>query len=127
VRDLPRKLTLFDGAALLVGSVIGSGIFVVPSLIAHRVPEPGLVIGIWLFSGTAGFRRVTIRPFLGALERVSGSIPHPKGEITIALQQHEGILEAEVSLPEGISGEFVWKGERREIGPGRTRLRMGVR
>jgi hypothetical protein len=25
-RDLPRRLNLFDGAALLVGSVIGSGI-----------------------------------------------------------------------------------------------------
>jgi APA family basic amino acid/polyamine antiporter len=49
--DLPRKLTLFDGAALLVGSVIGSGIFVVPSLIAQRIHEPGLVIAIWLFSG----------------------------------------------------------------------------
>ncbi len=34
-----------------MGSVIGSGIFVVPSLIAQRVPEPGLVIAIWLFSG----------------------------------------------------------------------------
>ncbi len=44
-------LTLFDGAALLVGAVIGSGIFVVPSLIAQHVPEPGLVIGIWVFSG----------------------------------------------------------------------------
>jgi basic amino acid/polyamine antiporter, APA family len=51
MRELPRTLTLFDGAALLVGTVIGSGIFVVPSLIAQRVPEPGLVIGIWLFSG----------------------------------------------------------------------------
>jgi APA family basic amino acid/polyamine antiporter len=50
-RALPRTLTLFDGAALLVGSVIGSGIFVVPSLIAQRVPEPGLVIAIWLCSG----------------------------------------------------------------------------
>src|SRR5262249_9196574 len=49
--DLPRKLNRFDGVALLVGSVIGSGIFVVPSLIAQRVPEPGLVIGIWIFSG----------------------------------------------------------------------------
>jgi APA family basic amino acid/polyamine antiporter len=49
--ELPRKLTLFDGVALLVGSVIGSGIFVVPSLIAQRVPEPGVVIGIWIFSG----------------------------------------------------------------------------
>ena len=49
--ELRRSLTFFDGAALLVGSVIGSGIFVVPSLIAQRVPEPGLVIGIWIFSG----------------------------------------------------------------------------
>ena len=37
-RELPRRLTLFDGAALLVGGVIGSGIFVVPSLIARHVP-----------------------------------------------------------------------------------------
>jgi len=50
-RDLPRRLTLFDCAALLVGTVIGSGIFVVPSLIAQRVPEPGFVIAIWLCSG----------------------------------------------------------------------------
>ena len=49
--DLPRKLTLIDGALLLVGTVIGSGIFVVPSLIAQRIPEPGLVIAIWLCSG----------------------------------------------------------------------------
>ena len=49
--ELPRKLTLFDSAALLVGAVVGSGIFVVPSLIARHVPEPGLVIAIWLFSG----------------------------------------------------------------------------
>jgi hypothetical protein len=28
--ELPRRLTLFDGAALLVGAVIGSGIFVGP-------------------------------------------------------------------------------------------------
>jgi APA family basic amino acid/polyamine antiporter len=51
VTDLPRRLGFFDGAALLVGSVIGSGIFVVPTLIAQRVPEPGLVIAIWIFSG----------------------------------------------------------------------------
>ena len=51
MRELPRKLNLFDGAALLVGTVIGSGIFVVPSLIAQRIPEPGLVIAIWIFSG----------------------------------------------------------------------------
>jgi len=49
--ELLRKLTAFDGAALLVGSVIGSGIFVVPSLVAQRVREPGLVVALWVFSG----------------------------------------------------------------------------
>ena len=49
--DLRRRLNLFDGAALLVGSVIGSGIFVVPGIIAQRIPEPGVVIAIWVFSG----------------------------------------------------------------------------
>ena len=49
--ELPRRLGLLDSTALLVGSVIGSGIFVVPSLIAKRIPEPGLVLAIWIFSG----------------------------------------------------------------------------
>ncbi len=57
--ELPRKLTLFDGAALLVGGVIGSGIFVVPSLIARHVPEPGLVLFIWTFSGLLVLSQVT--------------------------------------------------------------------
>jgi len=49
--ELARRLGRFDAALLLVGSVIGSGIFVVPSLIARRIPEPGLVIAIWVFCG----------------------------------------------------------------------------
>jgi APA family basic amino acid/polyamine antiporter len=49
--DLPRRLGVVDGAAILVGAVIGSGIFMVPSLIARRIPEPGLVLAIWFFCG----------------------------------------------------------------------------
>ncbi len=49
--ELPRKLGLLDAALLLVGSVVGSGIFVVPSLIARRIHEPGLVIAVWVFCG----------------------------------------------------------------------------
>ena len=51
MKELPRKLGLLDTALLLVGAVIGSGIFVVPSLMAKRIPEPGLVMAIWVFSG----------------------------------------------------------------------------
>src|ERR1700752_1381207 len=72
--DLPRKLTLFDGTALLVGSVIGSGIFVVPSLTPQRVPEPGLVIGIWIFSGLLVLCGALTLAELGAMLPQSGGL-----------------------------------------------------
>lgn len=72
--ELPRKLTLFDGAALLVGSVIGSGIFVVPGLIAQRVPEPGLVIAIWVFSGLLVLCGALTLAELGAMFPESGGL-----------------------------------------------------
>lgn len=72
--DLPRKLTLFDGTALLVGSVIGSGIFVVPSLIARHVPEPGLAIGIWVFSGLLVLCGALTLAELGAMLPQSGGL-----------------------------------------------------
>jgi APA family basic amino acid/polyamine antiporter len=72
--DLSRRLTLFDGTTLLVGSVIGSGIFVVPSLIAQRVPEPGLVIGIWIFSGLLVLCGALTLAELGAMLPESGGL-----------------------------------------------------
>jgi hypothetical protein len=69
-----------------------------------------------------GFRRVIVRPFLGKLTRASGAIPHPKGEIAVRLALRNGELEAEVGLPPGIDGDFVWKGERRPLRPGANKL-----
>jgi APA family basic amino acid/polyamine antiporter len=73
VSELPRKLGFPDGALLLIGSVIGSGIFVVPSLIARRVPEPGLVIGIWVFSG------LLVLAGAFALAELGAMLPHSGG------------------------------------------------
>jgi APA family basic amino acid/polyamine antiporter len=72
--SLPRRLGLLDGAALLVGSVIGSGIFVVPKLIAERVPEPGLVIAIWVFSGLLVVCGALTLAELGAMLPESGGL-----------------------------------------------------
>ena len=72
--ELPRKLGFFDGAALLVGSVIGSGIFVVPTLIAQKVPEPGVVIGIWIFSGLLVLCGALTLAELGAMLPESGGL-----------------------------------------------------
>jgi basic amino acid/polyamine antiporter, APA family len=72
--ELPRKLSFVDGAALLVGSVIGSGIFVVPRLIAQRIPEPGLVIAIWIFSGLLVLCGALTLAELGAMLPRSGGL-----------------------------------------------------
>jgi alpha-L-rhamnosidase len=73
-------------------------------------------------SAAPGFRRVVVRPFLGKLQKVSGSIPHPNGEISVSLKRKGAGLEAEVSLPEGVEGEFHWQGQTRKISPGVNHL-----
>lgn len=49
--ELRRELNLLDCITLVVGSVIGSGIFLVPQSVARHLPESGLIFGVWLFSG----------------------------------------------------------------------------
>ena len=75
-------------------------------------------------SAAPGFRRVSIRPFLGRLARVSGSVPHPKGEVAVSLRRDGETLEAEVTLPEGIDGELIWHGQSRTLASGRTTTRL---
>ncbi len=75
-------------------------------------------------SAAPGFERVVVRPFLGDLKKVSGAIPHPKGEVAVSLALNGGKLEAEVSLPAGVGGEFIWKGSTRVLTPGKNTLRF---
>ena len=49
--QLHRRLRLFDAAMLVVGSMIGSGIFFVLSYMAQQVETPGLLLGLWAFGG----------------------------------------------------------------------------
>jgi hypothetical protein len=67
---------------------------------------------------------VLIQPSLGKLTRVSGAIPHPKGEVAVSLALRNGKLEAEVTLPAGVDGEFVWQGQRHPLASGSTRLSL---
>lgn len=68
------------------------------------------------------FSRVLVRPFLGPLQRVSGSVPHPKGAIDVALERTAAGLKASVTLPPGVPGEFVWKSARHPLRPGPNAL-----
>lgn len=71
-------------------------------------------------SAAPGFRRIVIRPFPGKLENVSGTIPHPKGEVAVQLKRSGTKLDATVTLPAGVDGEFVWNGQRRTLRAGQN-------
>jgi len=75
-------------------------------------------------SAAPGFARVVIRPFLGKLTHLSGAIPHPKGEIAVTLTLDNGKLEAGVTLPAGVEGQFEWHGQTRDLHSGENHLTL---
>jgi len=48
---LARKLGPFDATMLVMGGIIGSGIFVTPAEVARHVDTPLLIVGVWLLGG----------------------------------------------------------------------------
>lgn len=46
-----RSLTLFDGTLLVIGSMIGSGIFIVSADITRHVGSAGWLIAVWIITG----------------------------------------------------------------------------
>jgi alpha-L-rhamnosidase len=68
--------------------------------------------------GGFGFDRVRISPQLGSMKEAKASMVHPKGRIEVALQQAGPGLKANVTLPAGVNGEFVYAGKSRELRPG---------
>ena len=58
-----------------------------------------------------GFKKVKIEPHLGELKNVKGKMPHPNGSILANYQFVNGKWNIEITLPEKISGRFIWKGK----------------
>jgi len=53
VEVLPRVLGPFDAVTIVVGSIIGSGIFLKVSNIDAQVPSFGAIMAVWLLGGAA--------------------------------------------------------------------------
>jgi basic amino acid/polyamine antiporter, APA family len=50
-RELARRLGPFDATMLVMGGIIGSGIFVTPAEVARHVDTPLLIVGVWILGG----------------------------------------------------------------------------
>src|SRR5690242_6849044 len=48
---LARRLGAFDATMIVMGGIIGAGIFVNPSVVARQVHTPALVLGAWIIGG----------------------------------------------------------------------------
>jgi basic amino acid/polyamine antiporter, APA family len=51
---LARQLGLFDATMLVMGGIVGSGIFMNPYVVAQQVHTPTLILGAWIFGGVIG-------------------------------------------------------------------------
>jgi alpha-L-rhamnosidase len=72
-----------------------------------------------------GFARVRIAPALGTLQRVEAAMPHPAGEIEVRLVRTavNGIT-ADISLPPGVPGRFLWNGREVPLRAGRQQVKL---
>jgi APA family basic amino acid/polyamine antiporter len=53
--ELPRVLGLWDVVSIVIGGVIGSGIFLVPAEIARGVGAPLLIFAVWIAGGLLSY------------------------------------------------------------------------
>jgi APA family basic amino acid/polyamine antiporter len=48
---LARRLTLFDATMIVMGGIVGAGIFMNPAVVAQEVGTPGAALGAWAVGG----------------------------------------------------------------------------
>jgi APA family basic amino acid/polyamine antiporter len=70
--DLPRSLGMLDATAIVIGIVIGSGIFVLPNLIARSLPSAPAILAVWVVAGVLSFFGALAYAELGAMLPATG-------------------------------------------------------
>jgi len=71
---LKRRLNLLDATLLIIGNVVGAGIFTTSGFLAGELPQPLFFIGIWIIGG--------LLTLCGALTyaEMAGMFPHSGGD-----------------------------------------------
>jgi len=69
---LPRKLGLLDSISIVVGVMIGSAIFIVPSAVAQNLPAAEWILAAWTLAGLLSFFGALAFAELGAMMPLTG-------------------------------------------------------
>jgi basic amino acid/polyamine antiporter, APA family len=72
VGNLQRNIGLFGAVSIIIGSVIGSGIFMKPATIASQVGSPFWIIMVWLVAGVMSIMGALINAEIGTMFPESG-------------------------------------------------------
>src|SRR4051794_10318012 len=71
--SLARELGLWAAIAIVVGTTIGSGIFLVPKTMIQRVGSPEMVFVVWIFGGVLSlFGALTYAELAAAMPEAGG-------------------------------------------------------
>lgn len=68
-----RPLGALHVASVVIGAIIGVGIFFTPAVLARALPSPGWVLGVWALAGVASLAGALVYAELG------GRYPHAGG------------------------------------------------
>lgn len=81
-----RELGLFDSTMIVIGSMIGSGIFIVSADISRTVGSSGLLLLVWLITGV-----ITI---IGALSygELAAMMPHAGGQYVYLRESYNPLI-----------------------------------
>lgn len=69
---LARRLGAFDATMIVMGGIIGSGIFINPYVVARQVHTPGLILGAWIAGGAIALLGAFVYAELAALRPEAG-------------------------------------------------------
>lgn len=81
-----------------------------------------VVLGI--DSDAPSFSKVKIEPHLGNLRTIGGEMAHRNGIISVQYNMTNDVINAEINLPKGLTGRFVWKGKTYALKAGRNTIKM---
>lgn len=73
-----------------------------------------------------GFKSVRVEPQLGNLKHIKATMASPVGNIDVQYEVRKKNVNAIITLPGGLDGNFVWNGQSIPIQGGTQRLRLDL-